>query len=171
MTAAGAGHVAISYLGSRSGAVDAGFSGYITESFSVLTRRPVFWSAAVNKPSRPLYPGAHKETFGDRLFFIEDAFAPDGTPWAAFHCVDEPACPSARIGVASRLAMPIGRPLSLDVVARKPSEGPSIPVRQSESGRPGRREIVAPDENRASGWTATLRRSAAVLGPDSGSDY
>ena len=106
VTAAGPGHVAISYLGSSSAAADAGFSGYITESFDALARRPVFWSAAVNKPSRPLYPGAHKETFGDRLFFIADAFGPDATPWAAFHCLDEPACPSERIGVASRLAMP-----------------------------------------------------------------
>ena len=106
VTAAGPGHVAISYLGSRSGAADAGFSGYITESFDVLARRPVFWSAAVNKPSQPLYPGAHTETFGDRLFFIADAFGLDGTPWAAFHCLDEPSCPSGRVGVAAWLAIP-----------------------------------------------------------------
>jgi hypothetical protein len=106
VTAAGWGQVAISYLGSRSGAAAAGFSGYITESFDAVTRRPVFWSASVNKPSQPLYPGAHTETFGDRLFFIADAFGPDGTPWAAFHCLDEPSCPSGRIAVAARLAMP-----------------------------------------------------------------
>jgi hypothetical protein len=106
VTAADPGHVAISYLGSRSGAADAGFSGYLTESFDALARRPVFWSAVVNRPADPLYPGAHRETFGDRLFFIADAFGPDGTPWAAFHCLDEPSCPSGRIGVAARLAMP-----------------------------------------------------------------
>jgi hypothetical protein len=106
VTAAGWGQVAISNPGSRSGAAAAGFSGYITESFDAVTRRPVFWSASVNKPSQPLYPGAHTETFGDRLFFIADAFGPDGTPWAAFHCLDEPSCPSGRIAVAARLAMP-----------------------------------------------------------------
>jgi hypothetical protein len=104
ITASGRGHIAISYLGSRSTTAGANFSGYITESFDALARRPVFWSAAVNKPARPLYPGSHKETFGDRLFFIEDAFGPDGTPWAAFHCVDEPACLSQRVGVVGRLA-------------------------------------------------------------------
>jgi len=106
VTAARAVRVAISYLGSRSDAADAAFSGYITESFDVLAGRPVFWSAAVNKPSKPLYPGAHTETFGARLFFIADAFSLDGTPWAAFHCLDEPSCPSGRIGVAAWLAMP-----------------------------------------------------------------
>ncbi len=102
VSAAGPGHVAISYLGSSSGAAAAGFDGYITESFDVLARRPVFWSAAVNKPSQPLYSGAHHEVFGDRLFFIGNAFGPDGTPWAAFHCL----CPQGRIGVATRLVRP-----------------------------------------------------------------
>ena len=106
VTATGPGHVALSYLGARSGASGAAFSGYITESFDALARRPVFWSAAVNRPSQPLYPGAHAETFGDRLFFISDAFGPDGTPWAAFHCLDEPTCPGARVGVVARLARP-----------------------------------------------------------------
>jgi hypothetical protein len=104
ITASRRGHIAISYLGSRSPVAGANFSGYITESFDALERRPLFWSAAVNKPSRPLYPGSHKEAFGDRLFFIEDAFGPDGTPWAAFHCVDEPSCPGKRVGVVGRLA-------------------------------------------------------------------
>lgn len=105
ITATGTGHVAIAYLGSRSTNPSANLSGYITESSDVLARRPVFWSAAVNNPARPLYP-AHEEIFGDRLFYISDAFAPDGTPWAAFHCVDESRCPNERIGVAARLALP-----------------------------------------------------------------
>jgi BNR/Asp-box repeat len=103
IAAARRGHVAISYLGAASKAAGASFSGYITESLDVLSRRPVFLSAAVNPPSRPLYPGLHHETFGDRLFFIGDAIGPDGTPWAAFHCVDERMCPGERIGVAARL--------------------------------------------------------------------
>ena len=106
IAAAGPGHVALSYLGSHSGAADATFSGYITETFDALAPRPVFWSAAVNRPTAPLYPGAHTDTFGDRLFFIADAFGPDSTPWAAFHCLDEPSCPNGRIGVAARLVMP-----------------------------------------------------------------
>jgi hypothetical protein len=106
VTATGTGRVAIAYLGSRSTEPSANFSGYITESSDALVRRPVFLSAAVNSPAHPLYPGSHKETFGDRLFFIGEAFAPDGSPWAAFHCVDEPACPGKRIGVATRLALP-----------------------------------------------------------------
>jgi hypothetical protein len=103
ITATGTGRIAVAYLGSGTSAPAAGFSGYITESGNALARRPVFFSAAVNPPARPLYPGSHKEVFGDRLFFIGDAFAPDGTAWAAFHCVDEPSCPGERIGVAARL--------------------------------------------------------------------
>jgi hypothetical protein len=102
VAAAGRGRVAISYLGSRSTASGAGFSGYITESFDVLARRPILWSAPVNRPARPIYSGAHHETFGDRLFFAGDAFGPDGTPWAAFHCL----CRGGRIGVAGRLVEP-----------------------------------------------------------------
>jgi hypothetical protein len=106
IAATGAGHVAIAYLGTRSTSPGANFSGYITESDDLLARRPLFMSAAVNNPGRPLYPGSHHEIFGDRLFFIGDAFAPDGTPWAGFQCVDERACPSERTGVAARLARP-----------------------------------------------------------------
>jgi hypothetical protein len=106
ITATHTGHIAIAYLASTNTAPSANFSGYITESSNALARRPVFISAAVNSPTRPLYPGSHTETFGDRLFVISDAFAPDGTPWAGFHCADEPACPRERIGVAARLALP-----------------------------------------------------------------
>ncbi len=106
ITATGTGHIAIAYLGSASTNPNVDFNGYLTESSDALARRPVFLSAAVNSPSRPLYPGSHTESFGDRLFFIGDAFAPDGTPWAGFHCVDEPACPGERVGVAARLAQP-----------------------------------------------------------------
>jgi hypothetical protein len=106
ITATATGHTAIAYLGSSSTSPDANFSGYITESSDAVASRPVFLSAAVNNPARPLYPGSHKETFGDRLFYISDAFGPDGAPWATFHCVDESACPNTRVGVAARLALP-----------------------------------------------------------------
>jgi hypothetical protein len=49
ITATGTGHVAIAYLGSRSTNPGANFNGYITESSDVLTRLPVFWSAAVRE--------------------------------------------------------------------------------------------------------------------------
>ena len=103
ITATGTGHIAVSYLGSNGGA---NFSGYITESTDALVHRPVFWSAAVNKPARPLISGSRPQTFGDRLFLITDAFGPDGLPWAAFHCAYESACPNQRIGVIGRLAAP-----------------------------------------------------------------
>jgi hypothetical protein len=106
VAATGSGHIAVSYLGATSAATSANFSGYITESADMLVRRPVFLSAAVNSPRDPLYPGSHAETFGDRLFFIGDAFGPDGTPWAAFQCAYERACPGERVGVAARLASP-----------------------------------------------------------------
>jgi hypothetical protein len=104
ITATGTGHVAVAYLGSTDGG--ASFSGYLTESHNTLGSRPVFWSAAVNDPARALIAGARPQVFGDRLFFISDAFGPDGTPWAAFHCAYESACPGKRIGVVGRLAAP-----------------------------------------------------------------
>ncbi len=102
VSATGRGHVVISYLGSRSTAANAEFSGYITDSDDVLTGQPTFWSASVNPPSQPLYPGSHDEVFGDRLFFIGNAIGPDGNPWAAFHCL----CAGRRIGVVGRLVEP-----------------------------------------------------------------
>jgi hypothetical protein len=103
IAATGTGHIAISYLGSNHGA---NFSGYITESSNALARRPVFWSAPVNNPARPLISGTRPQTFGDRLFLITDTFGPDGIPWAAFHCAYESACPNERVGVVGRLAAP-----------------------------------------------------------------
>jgi hypothetical protein len=106
ISATGNGRIAIAYDGSDSKAPSTSFNGYITETSNALVRRPVFFSASVNRPSRPLYPGSHIETFGDRQFYIGAAFAPDGTPWAGFHCAYEPSCPGERIGVAGRLAHP-----------------------------------------------------------------
>lgn len=104
ITASGTGHIAIAYLGSTDGG--ARFSGYITESLNALAHRPLFWSAAVNNPARPLVSGYRSQSFGDRLFLISDTFGPDSTPWAAFHCAYESACPNERIGIAGRLAEP-----------------------------------------------------------------
>ena len=104
ITASGTGHIAVAYLGSTDGG--ARFSGYITESPNALAHRPLFWSAAVNNPARPLISGSRPQSFGDRLFLISDTFGPDNTPWAAFHCAYESACPNERIGIAGRLAEP-----------------------------------------------------------------
>ena len=108
ITAAGAGHVALAYLGASTTDAGAGFSGYITESSNALSRRPLFFSAAVNDPAEPLIAqpfitGPPLAPFGNRLFLIADAFAPDGSPWAGFHCAYESACPGKRIGVAAHL--------------------------------------------------------------------
>jgi hypothetical protein len=104
ITATNTGHIAVAYLGSTDGG--AHFSGYITESLNALAHRPLFWSAAVNNPARPLMSGSRPQTFGDRLFLISDTFGPDSTPWAAFHCAYENSCPNERFGVAARLAEP-----------------------------------------------------------------
>lgn len=106
ITATGNGHIAIAYDGSTSKDPNTNFTGYITETSNALAHRPVFFSVGVNRPARPLYSGSHIENFGDRQFYIGAAFGPDGTPWAGFHCADEPACPGERIGVAARLARP-----------------------------------------------------------------
>jgi hypothetical protein len=102
VTATGRGHVALTYLGSTDGG--ATFDGYIAEFTNTLARRPVFWSAVVNNPSQPLMSGSRPQVFGDRLFFISDAFGPDGTPWAALQCAYEKLCPNERVGVVARLA-------------------------------------------------------------------
>lgn len=106
IAATGSGHIAIAYDGSTSTNPNTNFNGYITETDNALARRPVFFSASVNRPGRPLYPGSHIENFGDRQFYIGAAFAPDGTPWAGFHCAGEPSCPGQRTGVAARLVQP-----------------------------------------------------------------
>jgi hypothetical protein len=104
IAATGTGHVVIAYLGSTDGG--ANFNGYVTETRHALRRRPLFWSAPVNVPRRPLISGSRPQTFGDRLFFVSAAFGPDGVPWAAFHCAYEKACRGERVGVVGRLARP-----------------------------------------------------------------
>jgi hypothetical protein len=101
VTAAGRGHVAVSYLANRDGSDK--LSGYLTETTNALRRRPVWWGATLNDPRAPLISTKDSETFGDRLFFFTDSFAPNGEPWAAFHCAKTSACPSRRIGVIGRL--------------------------------------------------------------------
>jgi hypothetical protein len=94
------GHVAISYLGHRNG--HTGFDGYITESYDVLARGPLFWSAAVNGGS-PLDFGEKGTSNGMGLDYVSVAIGPDGTPWASFWdaCGEDlpqshPGCPASR---------------------------------------------------------------------------
>jgi hypothetical protein len=102
LTARERGHVSISYLGSGDGG--ATWNAYITESRTALAVRPVFWSASVNDPAKPVALGTDEGTFGDRIQFLSGMIGADGTPWAAFHCARTAVCPDARVGVAGRLA-------------------------------------------------------------------
>ena len=102
IVAAGRGHVAVSYLANRDGS--ANLSGYLSETKNALNLRPIWWGAPLNAPRQPLISTKDSETFGDRLFFFTDSFAPNGEPWAAFHCAKTSACPGRRIGVVGRLS-------------------------------------------------------------------
>jgi len=97
-----AGRVAISFL--ANGDNGPTLSGYLSETDNALAAEPVWWSAPLNDPATPLISTTDSETFGDRLFNFNDAFAPDGEAWAAFHCAKTSACSGQRIGVVGRLA-------------------------------------------------------------------
>jgi hypothetical protein len=95
------GRVGLAYAGTTDGTH---FNGYITQTDDALSRRPLFWSAPVNDPARPLLNGADPEVFGDRFFYGGAAVGPDGTVWAGFHCARTAACPGRRVGVVGRVA-------------------------------------------------------------------
>jgi hypothetical protein len=100
ITAGRRGEIALAYLGTSDGQ---NYSGYITESLNALGRRPVFWSASVNNPARPLVYGSNPTTFGNRLLYATDVMTPDGEAWAGFHCAQTTACPGQRLGIVGRL--------------------------------------------------------------------
>jgi hypothetical protein len=104
VSARGTGEVTVSYLGST----DQGdtFSGYLVHSGDLLAPNPMLWGAAVNDPARPLMAGNVPYTFGDRLFALNNASGPDGSPWAAFHCARTETCSSARSAIIGHLATP-----------------------------------------------------------------
>jgi hypothetical protein len=97
------GEVVLAYLGTASSPLA---SGYITESSNVLSAKPLFWSASVNAPSRPLINVLTPPSFSDRFFYLSAAIGPDGTPWAGFQCASTDACQGQRIGIVGRLALP-----------------------------------------------------------------
>ena len=111
--------VAFSYYGQRAG--QSGFDGYLTVTNDALDTTPVFWSATVNNPSRPLL---YEPNPSNPLIFVDYIgvdIGPDGTPWASFleDCaphVDDRACLTGlprmttdhTLGFAGRLLMPSG---------------------------------------------------------------
>jgi len=82
VAAQGPGHIAIGYYG-YTGKDSTRMNGYLTESFDANTATPLFHSAAVNDPKHPLYFPVTGGTL-PRNDYMGVAFAPDGTPWAAF---------------------------------------------------------------------------------------
>ena len=94
------GHIVVSYLGTAANGVNA----YITESRDALGADPIFWSAAANDPSAPVY-SIGSESFGNRIQLLRPDIADDGTTWAAFHCYNTaPLCPDGqRLGLVARL--------------------------------------------------------------------
>lgn len=103
ITAAGpGGKIAISYLANTDGSTLR--DGWLSETNDALSSTALWWAAPLNDPSTPLINTTNSTTFGNRLFFATDTFAPDGEPWAAFHCAETAACPGERIGVVGRLA-------------------------------------------------------------------
>jgi hypothetical protein len=123
------GHVAIAYIGSTGG-IDGTFNGYITESWDALDENPTFIGAPVNDPKTPLMSSAYAESAisasQGRIWFLTDAFGPDGTPWAAFHCANMTNGTTTGIPAASITcpdgAAPPAAPLALGVVGRLASD-------------------------------------------------
>ncbi len=107
VTAAAPGQIAISYLANTDGS--SLLDGWLSQTADALAPSPLWWAAALNDPTLPLIDTTDPTTFGDRLFFTTDTFAPTGEPWAAFQCAYTVACPGARTGVVGHLAPPPSR--------------------------------------------------------------
>lgn len=83
------GLVAVAYMGTQDlpkpdySSVE--WDGYVTVTRSALSRRPLFYSVSVDKPSDPLLRGACPQTKCGPVFdFIDVVVAPDDTVWGAF---------------------------------------------------------------------------------------
>ena len=72
------GTAVVSYLAQRKG--QTGYDGYLTETRNALAPEPVFWSAVVNDPARPLLYGSSWQGAG--AYYL-----PDGTPVSALSSV------------------------------------------------------------------------------------
>jgi hypothetical protein len=119
------GDVALAYVGTTGGSLGT-FNGYITESKDALDEDPTFVGAPVNDPKSPLMSSAYAESATSasegRIWFLTDAFGPDGTPWAAFHCGNLTNGTTTGVPLASLTcpngAAPPAPPLALGVVGR-----------------------------------------------------
>jgi len=111
------GHVAVAYTAHTGSLVANGpEDGYITETRDALDADPVFWSAFVNDPARPLKAalGFPPSAGGQQTNTVGLNIGPDGSPWAAFaeDCAptqNAPACGGRHdrlVGLAGRLAWP-----------------------------------------------------------------
>jgi hypothetical protein len=76
------GHVAVAYYGYPTGKNESILNGYLTESFNASGRQPLFQSAVLNDPRRPLYFPTNGGTL-PRNDYLGVTIAPDGTPWTA----------------------------------------------------------------------------------------
>jgi hypothetical protein len=109
------GKVAVGYMGTtnskdnKKGMPDRDYSkatwnGYITTTTNALARKPVFYSATVNKPSDPIYRGSCNiatDRCRPNLDFMDIQISPkDGRPYAAFVDACVLACAAAD-GVAN----------------------------------------------------------------------
>jgi len=101
IAARGRGEVGISYLANADGGKL--LDGWLSQTADALTPHALWWAAPANDPRTPLINSADSTSFGNRLFFNTDTFAPNGELWGAFHCAFTAACPNQRIGVVGRL--------------------------------------------------------------------
>jgi hypothetical protein len=106
VTAGRRGHVALAYQGSTDRKA---FQGYVTTTADALAGKPMYWSAPLNDPAHPLVYAVNAQGFGDRLLYQTDAYAPDGTVLAGFHCARTSRCPNQRVGMFGRLLAPSNR--------------------------------------------------------------
>jgi hypothetical protein len=104
VTAQGVGQLAISYLGNMDGSPL--LDGWLSETADALAPHALWLAASLNDPRQALIDRRDSTSFGDRLFFNTDTFAPGGQPYAAFHCAKTTACPGERIGVIGWLQAP-----------------------------------------------------------------
>jgi hypothetical protein len=101
------GHIAIGYYGYTRDSTR--LNGYLTESFTAASPRPVLVSGLLNDPRRPLYFPTDGGSL-PRNDYLGVAIGPDGTPWVALVKLtstkpdDEGFIPST--GFAGRLARP-----------------------------------------------------------------
>jgi hypothetical protein len=102
------GHIAIGYYGYTGTTDKQTYNGYLTESFNASSASPLFHSAPVNDPAKPLYFPASGNL--PRNDYLGVAMGPDGTPWAAFvklkSKTPDPEGYVQSTGYAGRLARP-----------------------------------------------------------------